>query len=138
MTDTKKIIIFLTPLSNSKNRKLREELLTNYCRQNNFTISHIIESKNSFRHTDLRKLIEEIQNEPKGTFTVLIEDAILNDPKNIVLISSLGTLYLLGLVHMEICKESYKEVKLYGDIKDDFLSIADFCLYYALESSKSN
>ncbi|HJD59146.1 MAG TPA: hypothetical protein LFW20_00460 [Rickettsia endosymbiont of Omalisus fontisbellaquei] len=56
MTSTKKIIIFLTPLSNSENRKRRNELLNSYCRQNNFTILKILE-KSSFDHAILRELI---------------------------------------------------------------------------------
>jgi len=140
MTNTKKITIILTPISNSKNRKRCKELLHNYCRQNNFTASRIIENKKSIHHADLRKLIDEIKKEPKGTFTIFIEDTMLNDPNNIVLFASLGTLYLLGLIHAEICKKSYNEVKLYNGIdeKNDFLSIADFCLYYTLERYKNN
>jgi len=65
---------------------------------------------------------------------------MLKDPNNIVLFSSLGTLYLFGLIHTGICKKSYSEVKLYDgiDAKNDFLSIADFCLYYTLERYKNN
>lgn len=122
MLDTKKIIIFLTPISNSKNRKRRIELINNYCQQNNFQTSKIIENKNSFHHANIRKLIDEIKNEPKGTFTVLIEDTILNDPNSIIFTSSLGTLYLLGFIHTEIYKKSFQEIKLYDGInaKNDF------------------
>jgi len=135
MLDTKKIIIFLTPLSNFKNLKRRQKLLNNYCLQNNFTISRIIENKDSFNYATLRKLIDEIKSEPKGTFTILIEDKILNDPNSIILTSSLGTLYLLGLINTEIYKKSYQEIKLYEGIttKNDFLRIANFCLHYTLE-----
>ncbi|WP_341788640.1 hypothetical protein [Rickettsia endosymbiont of Lasioglossum villosulum] len=139
MLDTKKIIIFLTPISNSKNRKHCKELINNYCQQNNFQTSKIIE-QNSFHHTNIRKLIDEIRNEPKGTFTILIEDIILNDPNSIIFTSSLGTLYLLGFIHTEIYKKSFQEIKLYDgiNIKNDFLSIADFCLYYNLACYGNN
>ncbi|KJV90574.1 hypothetical protein RBEAN4_1582 [Rickettsia bellii str. RML An4] len=41
---------------------------------------------------------------------------------------------MLGFIHTEIYKKSFQEIKLYDGInaKNDFLSIADFCLYYNL------
>lgn len=57
MTTTKKIIIFLTPLSNSKNRKRRSELINSFCQSNNLTILKTIE-KTDFNYSILRKLIE--------------------------------------------------------------------------------
>lgn len=129
MTSTKKIIIFLTPLSNSENRKRRNELLNSYCRQNNFTILKILE-KSSFDHAILRELISQIVHEPKGTITAFIEDKLLNTPNSIVLFSVIGTLYLLGLIKTEIYIKSYTELKLCGSILDDFLSIATFNLNF--------
>ena len=129
MTSPKKIILFLTPLSNSKNRKRRKELLTSYCRQNSFTILKTLE-KSSFNHAILWELINQIIREPKGTVTALIEDKLLNTPNSIVLFSVIGTLYLLGLIKTEIYNNSYTELKLYGPILDDFLSIATFNLNF--------
>ncbi|MCC8406429.1 MAG: hypothetical protein LN560_02245 [Rickettsia endosymbiont of Sceptobius lativentris] len=129
MTSTKKIIIFLTPLSNSKDRKRRKELLNSYCRQNNFTILKILE-QSSFDHTILRELVAQILHEPKGTITTFIEDKLLNTPNSIVLFSVIGTLYLLGLIKTKIYNKSYTELKLCGSILDDFLSIATFNLNF--------
>lgn len=129
MTSTKKIIIFLTPLSNSKDRKRRRELLNSYCRQNNFTILKILE-QSSFDHAILRELVAQIVHEPKGTITAFIEDKLLNTPNSIVLFSVIGTVYLLGLIKTEIYNKSYTELKLCGSILDDFLSIATFNLNF--------
>lgn len=129
MTSTKKIIIFLTPLSNSKDRKRRRELLNSYCRQNNFTILKILE-QSSFDHAILRELVAQIVHEPKGTIAAFIEDKLLNTSNSIVLFSVIGTLYLLGLIKTEIYIKSYTELKLCGSILDDFLSIATFNLNF--------
>ncbi|ABE05407.1 hypothetical protein RBEMOGI_1309 [Rickettsia bellii str. RML Mogi] len=136
MPDTKKIIIFLTPLSNSKNRKRRKELITNYCKQYNFTILKIIE-KNTFEYSILRDLVNQTKD-ASTTITALVEDKLLNNPNSIILTTVLGTLYLLGLIDTQIYKKSYQEIKLYNGIiiKNDFLSIAAFSLYYTLESYK--
>gem|GEM_PF-3435178 len=138
MTDTKKIIIFLTPLSNSKNRKLRKELINTFCQQNNLTILKIIE-KTDFNYLILRELIEQVVSEPIKAVTVLAEDKLLNHQSSIILFSVVGTLSLLGLVNTEIYKKSYDQIKLYESVKtqNDYLSIAAFSLHYTLECYKN-
>lgn len=138
MLDTKKLIIFLTPLSNSKNRKRRKELLNTFCQSNNFTLLKTIE-KPDFNYPILRELIEQISSEPAKAITVLAEDKLLNHPSSIVLFSVVGTLSLLGVVNAEIYKKSYQEIKLYDSVpnQNDYLSIAAFSLYYILECYKN-
>ncbi len=63
MTSTNKIIIFLTPLSNSEDRKRRRRaLLNSYCWQNSFTILKTLE-KSLFDHAILKELINQIVHE---------------------------------------------------------------------------
>lgn len=135
MTNSKKIIIFLKPILNSKNRKHRTELLNNYCKQNNFTILKTVE-QTSFEHSLLRELIDLIKNEIEGSVTILVEDKLLNIPACITLFTMLGTLHLLNLINTELYKTSYDKIELYGLIQDDFLSIATFCLNYYLKFDK--
>ncbi|WP_341790138.1 hypothetical protein [Rickettsia endosymbiont of Polydrusus tereticollis] len=131
-----KAIIFLKPLSNSISHKRRQSLITNYCRQKNFTILKIVEYKGSLNYPTLRELINQISLEPKRTVTVLVEDQLLNYPSSILLFSVLGTLSLLGLINTEIYKKSYNDIRLYESVltQNDFLSIATFILNYALKS----
>ncbi|ABV75358.1 hypothetical protein A1C_05615 [Rickettsia akari str. Hartford] len=86
----KKIIIFLTPLSNSEDRKRRRGLPNLYCWQNSFTILKTLE-KSLFDYAILRELINQIVHEPKGTITAFIEDKLFNTPNIIVLFSVIGT-----------------------------------------------
>ena len=138
MLNTKKIIIFLTPITNSISRKRRQSLLANYCQQNNFTILKIVEYKDSINCSTLRELINEIMAEPVGSITALVEDQLLNNPSSIILLSMLGTLALTGLIKPALYKKSSHEIKLYESVftQNDFLSIATFSLNYILDNTK--
>ncbi len=138
MTNTKKAIIFLKPLSNSASRKHRQNLITDYCHRHNFTLLKIIEHKGSFDYPILHKLIDEMMCEPVGSVTALVEDKLLNIPHSIILFTVLGTLSLTKLIKVDMYRKSSQELKLYNSDfpQNDLLSVAAFVLKYTLECYK--
>ncbi|WP_342270497.1 hypothetical protein [Rickettsia endosymbiont of Orchestes rusci] len=138
MTNNNKAIIFLKALSNSASRKRRQNLITNYCHKNNFTILRVVEHKGSFDYPILHKLIDEMMCEPVGSVTALVEDKLLNIPHSIILFAVLGTLSLTKLIKVDIYRKSSQELKLYNSDfpQNDLLSVAAFVLKYTLECYK--